>query len=63
MTVEERRALVKADGKLQALCAKIRSRLELETVLDADDQLRHDPELRAGVVSRILALVPRLRAN
>lgn len=61
--IADARARVTADGKLQKLCERLRSRVELDAVLDADARIAADPELRAGVVSRILELVPRLRAN
>lgn len=62
MTAQEREQ-VKADDKLTKLASRLRSRLELDEMLDADPILANDPELKSGVVTRILALVPRLRAN
>jgi hypothetical protein len=62
MTAQEREQ-VKADDKLTKLASRLRSRLELDEMLDADPILANDPELKAGVVNKILALIPRLRAN
>ncbi len=62
MTPQEREQ-VKADQKLERLALRLRSRLELDELLDQDPIMARDPELKAGVVNRILALVPRLRAN
>lgn len=53
----------KADDRLVELCRQLRGAHELDAILDNDEKLREDPELRKTVRAHIQKLVPHLRDN